>query len=190
MGLKSLKRSINKLKRIPSSLKKIPKKIVKPVLTFLKKLFDTIKRPIMNIIKKIVSGFLLIFFYIKCTLKMTKNFYKCAIFYILDILKYLIIYVPILILLTVVGLIKEWSKIKPILDKYLMWPNKVMNDCYRCKKKKAKDIDFMQQMKKVFARDQETGESNFNFFLFLQICLIVFGFGYTVWHVFVREKVV
>ena len=95
-----------------------------------------------------------------------------------------------MILLTVVGLIKEWSKIKPILDKYLIWPNKIMNDCYRCKKKKAKDIDFMQQMKKVFARDQETGESSFNFFLFLQICLIVFGFGYTVWHVFVREKVV
>jgi hypothetical protein len=184
----SIKKAIRKLKKLPKNIKKIPKKVVKPVLTFLKKLFDTIKRPILATIKKVVSGFLLIFFYIKCTLKMTKNFYKCAIFYILDIVKYLIIYVPILILLTVVGLIKEWTKIKPILDKYLQWPNHIMNDCYRCKNKKAKDIDIAKQFQKVFARDETTGESGFNFFLFLQICLIVFGFGYTVWHMLIREK--
>lgn len=184
----SIKKAIRKLKEIPKSIKKMPKKVVKPVLTFLKKLFDTIKRPILATIKKVVSGFLLIFFYIKCTLKMTKNFYKCAIFYILDIVKYLIIYVPILILLTVVGQIKEWAKVKPLLDKYLQWPNDTMNDCYRCKNKKAKGIDIAKQFQKIFGRDEATGESSFNFLLFLQIGLIVFGFGYTIWHMFVREN--
>ena len=131
----SIKKAIRKLKRLPKTINKMPRKVVKPVMIFLKKLFDTIKRPILNILRKIVYGFKLIFFYIKCTLKMTKNFYKCAIFYLLDIVKYLIIYVPILIILTVVGMLKEWSKIRPILDKYLQWPNTIMNSCFRCKKR-------------------------------------------------------
>ena len=184
----SIKRAIRKLKQIPKSIKKMPKKVVKPVMTFLKKLFDAIKKPILNILRKIVYGFKLIFFYIKCTLKMTKNFYKCAIFYLLDIVKYLIIYVPILIILTVVGMISEWSKIRPILDKYLQWPNNIMNNCFRCKKKAAKDFEIMNQLKQAFG-PEETGEPRFNFHMFLNIFIIVFGFSYTIWHMYFREKV-
>lgn len=119
---------------------------------------------------------------------MIKNFYKCFIFYWLDIVKYTLLYLPILCLVGIIGLSKEWKPIQKTLDKLTGWPNSIKNDCYRCKNKDGDSMfdSLKKMMEDMMAGDQ--GDSQFSFFSFL----IVFGLGcillYTIWFTLRSKK--
>jgi hypothetical protein len=140
--------------------------------------------PVENAMKKMIAPIMdpinKIMMYIACTIKMIKNFYKCIIFYWLDIIKYTLLYLPILCLMGILGLSKEWAPIQVTLDKLIGWPNSIQNDCFRCKNEKGESMwDSLQKMLKDMMKDK--GESHFSFLSFL----IVVGLGsiilYTLW---------
>ena len=139
----------------------------------------------LKILKPIINPIMTMFMYMKCVLKLTVNFPKCFIFYWLDIIKYTLFYLPILILMGMVGLAKEWIPIQKTLDKYIGWSNDTQNSCYRCKNKKGKS--FFDKIKDMMKKKQAKGESAFSFFSFLMICLIGGAFGYTFWFSFLKK---
>ena len=114
---------------------------------------------------------------------MLTNFYKCAIFYLLDVVKYLIIYVPVIVILHIIGMHAEWKRTKPHLDKALAWPNSIQNNCYRCKNKKGEKFALLDTLKKMFEKEG-VDDSPFNFLFFLMILFVSVGFFYTLWHIY------
>ena len=186
-------------KGLKKPLKQIPKQVTKNLnkpfkqigkaFKQLGKMLNILKKPIMNIIKKIVGGFTFIFFYIKCGLKMIKNFYKCIIFYVLDILKYIFIYLPAMTIVYIIKQGSHWNRVvKPQLDKHLKWSNDTLNDCYRCKNKKGNNKKLMDQIQALFDRDNLDVEPGFNFLFFLLVALGGGGITFSIWHNFVRSK--
>lgn len=165
---------------------KIGQPIMK-VMNSITKVLMIFKKWFMNVLHKIVGFFKLVYFYIKCGVKLLTNFHKCAIFYFLDIFKYLFFYLPLLIIMGIMGLGKEWLEIQKKLDTFLAWPNSVQNDCYRCKTIKAKTMDWNTLLKKFLA-SLEGKNGSFNFFMFLLIVGIILGFSFTFWHIWLRKN--
>lgn len=156
----------------------------------IKKIFAKLIKPITKSMKKMTNFFKLLFLYIKCSIKLIKNFYKCFIFYFLDCVKYTLLYLPILCLMGIVGLSKEWKPIQVTLDKLIGWPNSIQNDCYRCKNKKGEGMfDTLKKMVAEMLKGSEK-ESSFNFLSFL----VVVGFGgmliYMIWFTIRPKKLV
>lgn len=179
------------IKKIPKQVTKNLEKPFKQIGNAFKQLgrmLNVLKKPIMNIIKKVVSGFTFIFYYIKCGLKMMKNFYKCAVFYFLDILKYIFIYLPAMAIVYAFKQKNHWhTVVKPNLDKNLRWPNSIMNDCYRCKNKKGEKFQLGDQIRALFEKEG-VDDSKFNFLFFLLVALGGGGLTFSIWHNFMRVK--
>jgi len=126
---------------------------------------------------------------IKCIIKLTVNIPKCFIFYFLDIIKYTFLYLPILILMGILGLAKEWIPIQETLDKYLGWPNSTQNSCYRCKNKKENKNSFFEDIiNRMMKKNDGKGDSSFTFFSFLIVFLFVGAFGYNFWFKFLKKQ--
>ena len=109
-----------------------------------------------------------------CTLKLTANFQKCFGFYILDILKYLILFWPILFY----SLVSRTSVLDntQYIDYHTRWSDKTMNDCYLCKNKKTKrnnnnNNGIGKGMGEGF-KNGKNGQGN-GFFYFLSFCFFV-----------------
>jgi len=169
----------NILKKLEKPMKDIPKKMTKQMSKMTKQMTKMIK-PISKAIKMIIKT-------MTCSIKLIMNLPKCFIFYWLDMLKYTLFYLPILILMGMVGLSKEWIPIQKKLDKLLSWPNKTQNQCYRCKNINKKDDGFFDKLKKMMEKKNDKGKSSFTFFTFLIVCLFGGAFGYTFWFVFIRK---
>lgn len=187
MGLKSIKKGMKKLKNLP---KEIAKKVGEPMMKtfkFFVKFFNMIRKPIMNLVKKVVSGFTFIFFYIKCGIKMLTNFYKCAIFYLLDIFKYIFMYVPVIVILSLIGLGKEIKSVTAKMDKSLQWPNSIQNSCYRCSNKRGEKFALLDTIKAMFEKEG-IDDGKFNFFFFLLLVFVGFAFLFTFWHLFFNRR--
>ena len=152
-------------------------KILKPVIL-----------PITNTLKPITKTFFHIKEIIKCIIKLTVNMPKCFIFYFLDIIKYTFLYLPILILMGILGLAKEWIPIQETLDKYLGWPNSTQNSCYRCKNKKENKNSFFEDINRMMKKNDGKGDSSFTFFSFLIVFLFVGAFGYNFWFKFLKKQ--
>ena len=167
--------------KIEKQMEKMIQKAIKP----LTKMFKPITKAIGFITKAIKKIFMLI----KCSIKLLINIPKCFIFYWLDMIKYTLLYLPILILMAMVGLAKEWKPIQVTLDKLLGWPNSTLNQCYRCKNKKKKDKGFLEKLKEMMKAKGRKGDSAFSFFMFLMVCLIGGSFFYTFWFVFLKKKI-
>ena len=146
------------------------------------------KRFFKSLPKLILHGFKRTLFFLMCGFKMLANFYKCAIFYLLDIVKYLLIYVPVMVILHIIGMHSEWKQMKPALDKGLQWPNGIQNDCYRCKNKRGKKISLRDRIKAIFEKKDVDDDSSFNFFFFLLIMFVGFGFFYTIYHLYSKNN--
>ena len=196
-SMKNLPKTITKgvekviFKSITSLFKKMVDTMGKPIMNTLKgfqKIFMLIKKYMMNIIRMIVDGFKLVFYYIKCAIKLLTNFYKCIIFYILDVLKYFFIYLPIFIVMNMIGLKKEWNNVQKQLDKLVGWPNGVQNDCYRCTNKKGENFDW-RKIFDMFTKKQEEAESKFNFLFFMLVCGVAAAIVYTFWHIWIRKNI-
>ena len=168
------------IKKIGKSMKNLPKTITKGV--------EKVVKPIMKTLKGFQKFFKLVFYYIKCAIKLLTNFYKCIIFYILDVLKYFFIYLPIFIVMNMIGLKKEWNNVQKQLDKLIGWPNGVQNDCYRCTNKKGEKFDW-RKIFDMFTKKQEEAESKFNFLFFMLVCGVAAAIVYTFWHIWIRKNI-
>ena len=165
--------------------------IEKAMKKTMKKMIDPIMKPInkmMGFFGKIMKFFAMVKLYIDCAIKLIKNFYKCFIFYWLDIIKYTFVYLPILCLMGILGLSKEWKPIQATLDKLIGWPNNIQNDCYRCKTKKGKSLlESIQKMLDDILKGEQ-GDSHFSFLSFM----IVVGLGciaiYMIWFTLRSKK--
>ena len=200
---KAFKKPFESLKRVGNGIANF---ITDVVLEFFIEFGKNVMSPIMKGVNGIVRGFNilkgwvmtainfatgifdLIFFYIKCTIKLLTNFYKCAMFYVLDIVKYVIIYLPIFIILNILGLRKQWNKFQTELDKVMGWPNGVQNDCYRCIRKPDKSKTNLLDMFKIFQQKEKETESKFNFLFFLFVFSVGVWMMYTFWHMYIRQN--
>ena len=90
MGLKGIKKTINK---VTKGIKEAPKKAAQQTLNGLLIPVKAILKLVTSIIVILRESMQQIFLYAKCFIKFLKNFYKCAFFYLLDIIKYLIMIV-------------------------------------------------------------------------------------------------
>lgn len=112
--------------------------------------------------------------YTKCSVKMLTNFYKCAIYYFLDILKYIFLFlIPGFILMCFYPLFRiSWKKWKEIFNRYkyiIDWGNSIQNACYRCKNKKEKKKskkNTNQKSKKKKMVGSSLSPLNFSFYYF------------------------
>jgi len=190
------------VKKLPKTMSKavtgpIKGLIVTPAVKFIKAVIKFIK-PFLNMIIKIVMTVVNIFkmavFYLQCSIKLLTNSYRCIIFYFLDTLKYIFIYLLTMVAINIFSMTGAWPKkwswpnVKKMYDKNLSWPNSIQNDCYRCvNKKEAKKVNILDELKKFFANKNENN-SKFNFLFFLLIFATSFLFLFTVWHIFMRNS--
>jgi hypothetical protein len=119
-----------------------------------------------NPMKKLVDFFK----QVKCYTKIVSNFYKCIIFYILDILKYVIFFFP----LAGYSFVTKTSVIKntQAFNYMLRWDLKTLNQCYLCKKKKKKKnrMSFWQRMiTEGFGKGKNLSSHAFFYFLLIVI---------------------
>lgn len=160
MGLKGIKKTI---KKVTKGVKEAPKKAAQQTL-------NALLVPVKGILKLVTSIIVILrtfiqesFLYVKCFIKFLKNFYKCAFFYLLDIIKYLIMIVWLASTTWLVALItidikkysaKQYTKDVVYYFSKITYGNKIMNDCYRCKKKKDPETkSFMQELKELVAKE-------------------------------------
>jgi len=184
MGLKGIKKTINK---VTKGVKEAPKKAAQQTLDGLLIPVKAILKLVTSIIVILRKSMQQIFLYAKCFIKFLKNFYKCAFFYLLDIIKYLIM---IVWLSLTVGLVafakndkytaKQYAKDVVYYFSKITYTTKIMNDCYRCKKKKDPVTkSFMQELKELVAKelnpDVKSRKQPLSFFTILlwsSICII------------------
>ena len=179
------------IKEIPKLPKKVSKPIIKPIKEIPKKIKNQLEKltkqmkkiiePVMNAINNILKT-------MKCSIKLVMNIPKCFIFYLLDILKYTLMYLPILLLMSMVGLSKEWNPLQATLDNLISWPNSTQNQCYRCKDKEMKGKGFFERLKNMMRKKQKIRkEKSFHFFFFLLVCLVGISLMYWCWY-YINEQ--
>ena len=147
------------------------------VLGLITKMLKTMTGGILDFLFFIVEGVMFFFFVITCGLKLIGNFYKCAIFYVLDIFIWLILFFPLLIVSIVFSF--QDKSVKGMLERVadcIKWPNSIQNMCYRCVNKGSdKKFDFWDKLKDAL----QGKESSWNFFYFFSIYIVGIGACYT-----------
>lgn len=140
-------------------------------------MLKTMTGGILDFLFFIVEGVMFFFFVITCGLKLIGNFYKCAIFYVLDIFIWLILFFPLLIVSIVFSF--QNKSVKGMLERVadcIKWPNSIQNMCYRCVNKGSdKKFDFWDKLKDAL----QGKESSWNFFYFFSISIVGIGACYT-----------
>ena len=172
---RAIKKPVEKLSKslqvISKSINKVKKVILKPIKVVLKL--------ITNIIKLIVDFIKSIFLYITCVIKLLTNFHKCALYYFLDIIKYIFLSVVLFFAVTITALSKgNVKKVSKNIIKYwntMKYSNSIMNDCYRCKAKKPDSTSIWDTLKKMYEEQMNPAEreSPFNFFTIFMYCLLL-----------------
>ena len=146
-------------------------------LGFITRMLKTMTGGLLDFLFFIVEGVTFFFFIITCGLKLIGNFYKCAIFYVLDIFIWLILFFPLLIVSIVFSF--QDKSVKGMLERVadcIKWPNSIQNMCYRCKNKGSdKKFDFWDKLKEAL----QGKESSWNFFYFFTISIVGIGACYT-----------
>ena len=132
----------------------------------IKKALDKAFKPILKPILDIYKAFL-------CIVRIAGNIKKCWYWYLLTILKYMIllvfIYIPLLIVVLLLSLvfkpksaIKNLKKTVSLVETFTQWPADVQYRCFKCKKPKKKKFNFFKKvgksLRKVFAK------KNWNFY--------------------------
>ena len=143
----------------------------------------------LGFIKKLVKPIVSVYNNIICAVKILKNFHRCAIYYLLDMIGY-VIYLPFMIFFWIFGIrsIEQelWKMLYKVDDgikgvtgyNLFKYSNTIMNRCYRCKKKDDKEggnwFDRMMQ-------DMGKEDNKYSFFeVILGVMLIglIFYSGY------------
>ena len=129
---------------------------------------------------------ILFFKQVKCYVKIIGNFYKCIIFYLLDIVKYMLLFLPILFfsIVTKTSVLRNTEKV----NHFLRWDIKTLNMCYLCKKKKmSKKLNLWKRIQVgIFGNNSTRNVSSHAFFYLLFgiafVALVVVSFGSGFYH--------
>ena len=145
----------------------------------IKKALDKAFKPILKPILDIYKAFL-------CIVRIIGNIKKCWYWYLLTILKYIIllifIYIPLLIVVLLLSLIykpksaiKNLKKTISLVETFTQWPADVQYRCFKCKKPKKKKFDFFKKvgksLRKFFAK------KNWNFYKITLFIITVYLFS-------------
>jgi hypothetical protein len=149
-------------------------------------------------LKKIIKAIKDVPAKLTCGTKFLKNFYYCGFFYIVHLFVY-ILYLPLKFFF-IITKFKElevalWNVIYVVDDFFSMlffgfhfvkWPEKILNNCYRCKKKKVKNTRMRlgEKLRKMF----HLGDDKFNFTFFLLVMGGAFWFFYMVYYYLLLPK--
>jgi len=177
--LKFITGIMNSLFRSLMSVVNVIVNIFMKAVTFIMMIINFIKRFVMNILGKIVEFAMIVFFYITCGLKIMGNFHKCIIFYILDVIIWCILFLPLLLIAIFTGMdMKKMSNIMEKVQYLIQWPNGILNDCYRCKNKGGgRKFNFLDKLKKAM----KTKDTTFNFFFFFLIVMTAYFIAFTIY---------
>jgi hypothetical protein len=142
----------------------------------IKKALDKAFKPILKPILDIYKAFL-------CIVRIAGNIKKCWYWYLLTILKYIIllifIYIPLLIVVLLLSLIykpksaiKNLKKTVSVVETFTQWPADVQYRCFKCKKPKKKKFNFFKKvgksLRKFFAK------KNWNFYKITLFIIIMY----------------
>ena len=126
----------------------------------IKKALDKAFKPILKPILDIYKAFL-------CIVRIARNIGKCWYWYILTVVKYILIlifiYIPLFITVLLISLvykpknaIKNLKKIVILVDKWTKWPADIRYKCFMCKKPKKQKFKFFKKLgkalRKLFAK--------------------------------------
>lgn len=172
MKFKKIVRQINSvtsgINNITNGVNNVTKNVVQAPKKAAQQTLNGLLIPVKAILKLVTSIIVIlrksmqqIFLYAKCFIKFLKNFYKCAFFYLLDIIKYLIMIVWLTLTVGFVAFAKndkytakQYAKDVVYYFSKIRYTTKIMNDCYRCKKKKDPVTkSFMQELKELVAKE-------------------------------------
>lgn len=134
------------------------------------------KKGVMGVLKKAMNGIKMMIVYIKCSIRIIGNFQKCIIFYVLDIIKYTILFFPLLCISICTGFnLKSLKSMFEKMDYMLRWDSSILNDCYLCKKKKkSKALTFWEKLMKEFEGNKNSVSHHLFFFFFVSLIVIMF----------------
>lgn len=157
-GINNITNGVN---TVTKGVVQAPKKAAQQTLNGLLIPVKAILKLVTSIIVILRKSMQQIFLYAKCFIKFLKNFYKCAFFYLLDIIKYLIMIVWLSLTVGFVAFAKndkytakQYAKDVAYYFSKITYSTKIMNDCYRCKKKKDPVTkSFMQELKELVAKE-------------------------------------
>ena len=127
-------------------------------------------------IAKVFEGVTKTIQYIECSIRIIGNFQKCIFFYLLDVLKYVILFVPLIIVSFLTGFdLKTLKEVFAKIDSLLAWSATIQYDCYSCKKKNKKDdMSFWQKLANEFAGNQKSLSQHLFFFFFSTLIVVIF----------------
>ena len=183
-GINNITNGVN---TVTKGVVQAPKKAAQQTLNGLLIPVKAILKLVTSIIVILRKSMQQIFLYAKCFIKFMKNFYKCAFFYLLDIIKYLIMIVWLSLTVGFVAFAKndkytakQYAKDVVYYFSKIRYTTNIMNDCYRCKKKKDPETkSFMQELKELVAKelnpDVKSRKQPLSFFTILlwsSICII------------------
>jgi len=148
----------------------------------IKKALDKAFKPILKPILDIYKAFL-------CIVRITGNIKKCWYWYLLTILKYILllifIYIPLLVVVLLLSLvykpkraIKNLKKTISVVETFTQWPADVQYRCFKCKKPKKKKFNFFKKLGKSFRKF--FAKKSWNFYkitLFIIIMYLLFKMG-------------
>ena len=112
--------------------------------------------------------------FVKCWVRIITNFPKCITFYVLDYLKFVFLFYPLIVISFFSGQGKAGIKRnhKRLADA-LKWSPDTLYDCYVCKKpKKKKSTSFWEKIKQAILGGGSRGMS-FVFFVVMGFSFIV-----------------
>lgn len=137
---------------------------------------------VKKIVRKLTKPIIAIYNNIMCGVKLLKNAPKCMIYYILDMIGY-VIYLPFMIFFWMFGLQsieREFFKALDKIDKAVYsvaefhifrYPESLLNRCYRCKNKKETKGTSENWLDKYLA-ESDTKDHRVTFF---ELMLLIIG---------------
>lgn len=130
---------------------------------------------VLGALKSVFKGIKMVILYIKCSIRIISNFQKCIVFYLLDIVKYTILFFPLLCVSICTGFnLKTIKSMFEKIDYMIQWDKKIRYDCYVCKKPKNKALSFWEKLKKEFEAGEKNAAQHLFFYFFCFLIVIMF----------------
>ena len=148
--------------------KKITKDIMKPI----NKMKETIMKPVKQILDPVKKGVL----FVKCWIRIITNFPKCITFYALDYVKFVFLFVPLMVFSLVTGQGKKGlQRNYAMIDDLIKWGPGIQYDCYVCKKiKKKKGPSFWETLSQAILGGGSKGMSFVFWFVMTLLFFIIY----------------
>jgi hypothetical protein len=125
---------------------------------------------------------------VKCYVKIVANFYRCIFYYVLDIVKYMFFFFPILgySMISKTSVVRNTQR----LNYLLRWDIKTLNRCYLCKKKKKKKnaLTFWQKLQREGFGKGGKNSSSHGFYYFLLFILLTLFIGINITQIIIYIK--